>query len=89
MIFSNYFFTEHLNKEIVFQSSFMRLTPQHPIACVYLSGVAVTQVERRHEVGVILLHAGGPLRQLGDLGMMETDSVKNIPLQTLLMHIPD
>lgn len=72
----------------MFQSSLMRFTHQHATESVYLSGVAVPQVERRHEVGVILLHTGGPLRQLGNLGMMGTDSVSS-QLKTSLMHIPD
>lgn len=55
----------------------MRFTHKHLIKCVYLSGVTVTQVEWRHEVGVILLHTGGPLRQLGNLEMMETDLVSS------------
>lgn len=33
----------------------------------HLSCVAVTQIERRHEVGVVFLHARWSLRQLGGL----------------------
>ncbi len=62
----------------MFLSWLVRFT-QTPYWSVYLSSVAIAKVERRHEVGVVLLHAGGPLRQLGNLGMMETDQLKHSP----------
>lgn len=61
----------------MFSSGLVRFTHKHRIERVYLSSVAIPQVERRHEVGVVLLHTSGPLRQLGNLGMTETDQLKH------------
>ena len=45
----------------------------------YLACVAVAQVEGCHEVGVVLLHAGWPLRELSRLQRWDSDCTPSWP----------
>lgn len=53
---------------------------KHSIKCLYFSSVAVPQVQRRHEVGVIFLHTGGPFGQLGHLKNTNTSASLKTPV---------